>query len=156
MDGAPPVGLYVEDLRRVEDLLAVEAADDVDLAVESRRARVRSLSLHGRYHLPLILLRIVSLRRAHPRATVVSAERVDLAALSATSRDYAIKFFFTISRGFIISWRMIVEREKSVSIVKEREAGVKITKFVGALALLRYVLCNFVKIIFRPFRIRLF
>lgn len=100
MYAAPLTRLHVEHLDRVEDLLAVESADDVDLVVEGGSARVRSLPVHGRDHLPLILLRIVSLARAHPRAAVVSAERVDLAALKRRVDDvqYRNDFSYIIAR----------------------------------------------------------
>lgn len=82
MDTGPLIGLHVEDLHRVEDLLAVEAADDVDLVVQSSRARVRALPVHGRYHFPLVPPRFISFTGAHPRATVVSTEGINLAALN--------------------------------------------------------------------------
>lgn len=87
MDIGPLIGLHVENLHRVEDLLAVEAADDVDLVVQGGRARVGALPVHGRYHLPLIPLRFISLAGAHPRATVVSAESINLAALNARQNN---------------------------------------------------------------------
>lgn len=80
VDVGPLVRLDVEDLGRVEDLLAVEAADDVDLVVQGGCARVRSLPVHRRYHLPLVPLRLVSLAGTHPHAAIISAERVNLAA----------------------------------------------------------------------------
>lgn len=96
MDVGPLIGLHVEYLRGIQNFTTAETADDVNLVLQGGSARVRSLPVHRRYHLPLVPLRFVSFPWAHSGAAIVPAECVYLSSwwsMSHVWNDSRIKVF---------------------------------------------------------------